>query len=250
MMHKYSIKILLLMFLLPACMFTNSLQKKLYVQSHVSKEYNLPEYPKKYKIICGKQSIITNNNEKYYQLQFDSVLKGKNRFLNIEFLMNNKDNIFPAVYETSEKIANGSLCYLYLISSASFYSEEKDMVSKMFDYSYKLPSDFDTIKEYLPKSTIANTGDTVIIANLNFSNYFNANNIAFILWQKDTTNTWQVSYELFFPETSKNLIKSKIKWKGRKRALYYAKHSFYILTFCVDVITFPFQLLLLKGQMK
>lgn len=250
MIYKYSIKILLLMFFLPACMFTNSLQKKLYVQSHVSKEYNLPEYPQKYKILCGKQNLITKSDKKHYQLQFDSVLKGKNRFLNIEFLLDNKDNIFPEVYETSEKITNGSLCYLYLISSASFYGEEKDIVSKLFDYSYKLPSDFDTIKGYLPKSTIANTEDTVIMANLNFSNYFNANNIAFILWQKDTANNWQVSNELYFPEISKNHIKSKIKWKSRKRIWYYAKHSFYIVTFCVDVITFPFQLLLLKEQVK
>lgn len=249
-MIKYLVKILLMMFLLSACMFTQGLKHKLYMQSHVSKEYNLHEYPLKYKIICGTQNIITNNDKKYYQLQFDSVLKGKNRFLNIEFLLNNKDNIFPEVYETSEKITNGSLCYLYLISSVSFYGEEKDMVSKLFDYSYKLPSDFDSIEEYMPRSVNAKIADTVIMANLNFSNYFNSNSVAFILWLKDSTEKWQARNELYFPEISENYSKSKIKWKSRKRIWYFAKHSFYIVTFCVDVITFPFQILLLKGQVK
>ncbi len=250
MKRKFDFLKILFLFLLPSCMFTNALKQKLYIQKHDSKEYNLPIYPQNYKIICGMQNRITHNNKVCYQLQFDSLLKGKNRFLNIEFPIDNKENEFPFIYESRKKVEKGTLCYVYLIGNASFYSNEKSEISKLFDYSYRTPSNFDSIKVLLPTSQHVKTGDTVIMANLNFSNYYNSNDIAFIIWQKDTTNNWQAKNELYFPVVSKTYTKPIIKWKKRNRIGYYAKHSFYIVTFCADIVTFPFQILVLKGQAK
>lgn len=240
---KLVIFIILIIFLLPSCMVTGKWKEKLYIQSHDSKEFILPTLPQNYKLICGVQNFITNNNKLYIQLQFDSLLIGENRFLNIELLSDNKEKEIPLIYETIKKEENGTLCYLYLISDESFYKNKEDEISKLFDYYDSTTCNFDSIKEYLPISVHQKVGDTVVIANLNFS-YSSASQF-FITWQKDTLDNWQPKKEIYLTQA-----KRFIKWEKRKKVWYYAKHSFYVITFCTDIVTFPYQVIRLIKHAK
>lgn len=234
---------ILILFLLPSCMFTGKWKQKLYLQSHDYKEFILHTLPQNYKIICGVQNVITKNNKLYIQLQFDSLLIGKNRFLNIEIPSDNKEKEFPLIYEANKKKDNGTLCYLYLISDASFYNNKEDEISKLFDYSDSTTTDFDSIKEFLPISDHQKTGDIVTMAYLNFS-YSSASQF-FITWQKDTNDNWLAKKEIYLTQA-----KRFIKWEKRKKVWYYAKHSFYVITFCTDIVTFPYQVIQLIKHAK
>ena len=175
------------------------------------------------------------DNKKYYELQFQGVLGGEGRFLNILLPYDNTGK--PLIFESAAEITNGKPAYLFLVRSCC-----TDEYREIFDpvTSREIEKDAARMKKYLSEKFPGSAGrdmSPVIFCELSFTNvkYFS---LVYKIWKPYGGEPF--SEPGFLLEEPYSSI--KVNWEQRSRIKYCLVKAGYILPVLADIATSPIQL--------
>ncbi len=164
------------------------------------------------------------------EMQFDSLLIGKGRYLNI--VSTSTETHFS---ESEQKLENGQKIYLIQQSTCCVNDEVYNKVFLLKPGEKMSPNKI--LKTYYAFDAGALTIPTALVF-LDFSNA-NAFSAMYSLWQKYLTESY--TFELRSADYKK--VFESIEWRERSRLKLIAMYAWYAVTVPVDLVTFPFQAL-------
>lgn len=190
-----------------------------------------------YRILTGK--MLTQNGRAV--MQFDSVLIGDKRLLNIE-----SSAAGMRFYETGERLEQGQK--VYLIQQNACCMDDAAFRRILFLKPGEKITPAEILKTYYRFEAGTTTYPDALLA-MDFTNIF-----TFMamhgFWQNDTG----LSYFVQAPSSDYNEVMSEIEWQKRSRISLAAMYGWYAVTVPVDIVTSPFQLigmyLLGKGMVR
>lgn len=232
--------IFLFIMLFSNCMFTSVYRKNNVIYSNVSREFKKQAFDSiSQGVYCG---ITKYNGKSCEHFHFPDVLIGKNRNLSV-FLPTESNNEYPYLLETENKKVFGSPVFLFVQHTARF---DPDYLPYSLFKTPTLPAP-DNPDFLFERAGIENPGyDNEIFAFLfDYSNIYQEN-IYIRTWKKDENGNWQTQLDVLFQMEGFTYHSPQIDWKVRKKAVFYLRKMTYPFVIFFDIITFPFQMLLLK----
>lgn len=196
------------------------------------------EFDGTFKLYRGLYSdkTVSRNGREYYETQFDGVLEGTGRYLNV--LVPVKYGYDPVVFESSASISGDRPAFLAVERYCCM-----DDYKEIYDPSYSLGMGKDAekmkgvLKKYFPG--LENSGGGVMFISLSFTNvnYFS---LITSLWRpgeevdKRIENTFLLNAEY---------SKLDVRWVNRSRVMSALSKGGYVFTAAADIITSPIQLI-------
>ncbi len=190
-----------------------------------------------YRILPGRLSSENGRSI----LQFDSLLIGEKRYLNIEATAAGMK-----FTETDVAIAAGHKVYVLQQNACCMHDEafRKILFLKPGDKT----SPAEILKAYYAfDAGVTRLPDALVV--LDFTNIYTFSAMLGV-WQNDSG----VSFLVQAPSTDYNLALGEIEWQKRSRITLGAMYAWYVVAVPVDIITSPFQIaglyLLGKGSVR
>lgn len=192
-----------------------------------------------------QQGVYTQNGE-VFQLQFDKLLIGEKRFLNFYIdIAKQFDNI--QVIESDKQLDSTNKCHILFQRVLSM--DDNDISNTVFYPTSPVPESPDSFLKAIPGKDQEVKENQVILAHLNLSLVY-APTVNAIIWTKTKENTWNsVKISGMFTDKPGD-ANFKIKHKIRNKSGNVMLNSLYVFTIPLDVVTFPLQMLALKGMVK
>jgi hypothetical protein len=182
------------------------------------------------KVYTGTYAGITDfMGYKHYQIQFPGILKGDNRYLNIYYPLDEKED--PSVIESGQRL-EGDNAYL-ILNPSGYYSGGNVIYDKVFGQdTLKNPKEFlDVVKENTDK-----TPNTLFLTALTIMD--NDIQVQLMMWKKDGDSSYHakkfsdIRYAWASKGTCKiNAVQRSSSGNGMKRAF----------AGLIDIITAPLQ---------
>jgi hypothetical protein len=241
----YIIYFMMLNFL-TSCLATSSLKKADHRISHYNREFRVED--KNDSLVKGTCSGIEKiAGHDYYHLQFDSLLIGHKRLLDI-YLPVEAYQYDPIIKESKTKIEKGQ--DVLACVSHYFSMDEQSFKYKLFYPTQEVANEPEKkLLQMLKKENQKDAPDPFIALELDLTNVFeskiNAN-----IWKKDTLGNWNGGRYYYYPRRPDHWFEPQVKWKKRSRIGSILIKPLYLVTVAIDIVSCPFQLLLLKGVVR
>ncbi len=234
----------LMISILPGCMATRELAKHNYFYKDFKKEFdNFSGVSKMYQGYFIDSKNI--NGKQYKTYCFNTVLDGKGRSLQMDVPMD--FSYYPLITEKQENKTTENIAFLLV--KAHMDMECLDITEKLFFPTNPVPQSPDIVLDSIPEKEKIRTQDSITVLMIDFGNVYHRT-ISEICWKKQQNGSFLAERRTFFEETSTEYQKPKLKWKIRSRVIYALRHLGYILTVSIDIVTFPIQLIILRGAVK
>jgi hypothetical protein len=179
---------------------------------------------------------VSRNGREYYEAQFDGVLEGAGRYLNVLVPVNYGYD--PVVFESSASLSGERPAFLALERYCCI-----DDYKEIYDPSYSMGMEKDAekmkgvLKKYFPG--LENSGGGVMFISLSL---YNVNYFSLI------TSHWRPGEDVKKRVENSFLLNAEysrleVRWGSRSRVMSILSKGGYIFTAAADIITSPVQLL-------
>ncbi len=189
-------------------------------------EFNRAFESANYRIIPGLLSVRQGKN----LIQFDGVLLGRRRYLNIETGPGGM-----RFYETGTKMETGKR--VFLIQQNTCCMDDGAFRAVLFLKQGDAADPSEILKKYF-NFDAGRTEYPSSLVVMDFTNIYTFMSIN-PFWEKGP----EVSYLVQASGNDYNEVMNEIHWHERSFLQYIMMHGFYILTVPADIITSPFQLI-------
>ena len=180
---------------------------------------------------------LIRNGKPYYHLQFERVMDGAGRYLDLYLPHDTSDA--SLVFESNVKKPGKRASFLLLERTccSNEYGEFSDPL-KTRDLEKNPERLFDIVRDKLKKN-VTRADLPIVFVKLVFSNVFKYD-IIYTVWKAEggdaTSFSWNACLQLSYDTID-------VKWKNRSRALYGLSKVGYVGPVIVDIVTSPIQLI-------
>ncbi len=179
-----------------------------------------------YRILPGH--MVVQNGRKL--LQFDSVLIGEKRFLNVE-----SSAAGMRFYESAQRLDQGKK--VFLIQQNACCMDDAAFRRILFLKPGEKTTAAEILKTYYGLESGATTYPDALLV-MDFTNIYTFRAMHGY-WQSEAG----LSYLVQAPSTDYNEVMREIEWRQRSRISLAAMYGWYAVTVPVDIVTSPFQLI-------
>lgn len=170
-------------------------------------------------------------------MQFENVLRGEGRYLNIESTPQGM-----RFYESADKLVADKK--VYLIRQLACCMDDKAFREILFLKTGQTLSHADILQKHFSIRTVEVSYPAALVV-MDFSNVY-----TFMAMHAFWQNSSAVTYFVQAPGSDYNVVMAELAWKERSRLRLAGLYALYAVTVPVDIVTVPFQIagLLLMGR--